>query len=409
MDKINSIRKAVCCLLLTSLIARNHGATFNIQTKGAKGDGVTDDGPAIVAAWKEACAAASPPNSVLIPPGTYFTLAFTLSGPCQGPVEIKAAGAILKAPPELEKFKDDSWITIEKVRNLTLNGGTFDGQGHGTWTTKKCHDSEMKCAIPVNLRLSHVRDSLFKDFTSANSKNFHITLWKCDHSKFNNITISAPANSTNTDGIHIAKLDGLNITNTIIKTGDDCISFGDGSKNVYIEKVTCGPGHGISIGSLGKFPNEEPVQGVYIRNCTISGTTNGLRIKTWPGSQPGIASDMHFHEIIMDKVANPILIDQEYCPHNACKKGPPSKVKLSNVSFRKITGTSTTKEALKFVCSAGAPCENVTVADINLTFKGPGGGGATFHCSNVNPKVIGQNFPPACPAAAATAPQPTTY
>lgn len=169
-----------------------------------------------------------------------------------------------------------------------------------------------------NLRLSHLTNSVFKDLTSANSKNFHIALWGCDHSRLENITISAPANSTNTDGIHIARLNGLNVTNSKIKTGDDCISFGDGSKNVYIEKVTCGPGHGISIGSLGKYPNEEPVQGIHIKNCTITGTDNGLRIKSWPGSHPGNATDIHFEDIIMDKVANPILIDQEYCPHDAC-------------------------------------------------------------------------------------------
>ncbi|GJW15180.1 exopolygalacturonase-like protein [Tanacetum coccineum] len=400
MGNDSSIRITVCCVLLMGLIAKNHAINVDAKSKGAKADGKTDDGPAIVAAWTAACAAA-PPSSLVLPPGTYLASTMVMKGPCKGPIEIKATGAIVKAPPELEKFKTDSWITIENVDKLTLTGGTFDGQGQATWASNKCHDSQKTCTIPVNLRLSRLKNSMFKDFTSANSKNFHIALWGCDNSKFQNITIDAPANSINTDGIHIARLTGLNITNSKIRTGDDCISFGDGSKNVGIEKLTCGPGHGISIGSLGKYPNELPVQGVWIKNCTITGTDNGVRIKTWPGadSHPGTASDMHFEDIIMDKVANPILIDQEYCPNNACKKTSPSKVKLSNVSFKKIKGTSTTKCAVKLACSSGAPCDNVEVADINLVFKGAGGGAATFECSNVKPKVGGQNVPPACPGA----------
>ncbi|KAJ0582792.1 putative glycosidase [Helianthus annuus] len=399
MYKDGYIRTTLCCLAVMALVARNHAVVIDIKTKGATGDGNTDDGPAIMSAWKEACDhGGSSPSTVLIPPGLYKTHSIVLSGPCKGPIELHATGATLMAPPELAKFNTTSWILIKSVNRFTLTGGTFDGQGHQTWNSTKCHDSLMTCEIPVNLRLSHTKNSLFRDFTSANSKNFHIALWGCDNSSFVNITISAPGDSVNTDGIHIARLNGLNITNSTIKTGDDCISFGDGSKNVRIEKVTCGPGHGISIGSLGKFPNEQPLQGVWVKNCTITGTNNGVRIKSWPASYPGIASDIHFEDIIMNKVGNPILIDQEYCPHDTCKKHVPSKVKLSNVSFRKIRGTSTTKVAMKFTCSPEAPCDNVEVADINLTFHGPGGhGAASSMCLHVKPKVAGHNVPEVCP------------
>ncbi|KAK9056804.1 hypothetical protein SSX86_024167 [Deinandra increscens subsp. villosa] len=358
----------------------------DIKTKGAKGDGITDDGPAILSAWKDACAGA-PPGSLLIPPGTYLSLAIELFGPCKGPVEIVAKGATIKAPPELAKFTKDSWITIRNVDKLTMTGGTFDGQGQETWKSKKCLDRQA-CQVPVNLRLSKLKNSLFKDLTSINSKNFHIALRGSDNSRLENVNIAAPGNSINTDGIHIAKLNGLNVTNTKIGTGDDCISFGEGSRNVHIEGVTCGPGHGFSVGSLGKYPNEEPVEGIFLRNCTMTGTTNGVRIKTWPDSHPVTVSDIHFEDIIMNGVGNPILIDQEYCPNKACKKGAPSKVKLSNVSFRRIRGTSSTKVAVKLACSAGVPCENVEVADINLTFNG---GAATSECSNAKTKVTGQN------------------
>ena len=136
--------------------------------------------------------------------------------------------------------------------------------------------------------------------------------------KLNKINISAPDDSPNTDGIHIGRSNGIEISNSIIATGDDCVSLGDGSQNVLVSDVSCGPGHGISVGSLGKYKKEEDVVGLTVINCTFTGTSNGVRIKTWPDSEDGKASNFTFEDLFMNNVENPIVIDQEYCPHNQC-------------------------------------------------------------------------------------------
>ena len=102
----------------------------------------------------------------------------------------------------------------------------------------------------------------------------------------------------------------MKILNTNIATGDDCVSLGDGCKNITVQNVNCGPGHGISVGSLGKYDSEEPVAGFLVKNCTLNGTDNGVRIKTWPNTPGAITiTDMHFEDLTMNNVTNPIIID----------------------------------------------------------------------------------------------------
>lgn len=75
-----------------------------------------------------------------------------------------------------------------------------------------------------------------------------------------------------------------------------------------------------SVGSLGKYENEEDVSGITVRDCTFIGTENGIRIKTWPGSPPSAASGMTFQNLIMNDVKFPIIIDQDYCSAASCSK-----------------------------------------------------------------------------------------
>lgn len=67
----------------------------------------------------------------------------------------------------------------------------------------------------------------------------------------------------------------------VICAGDDCISIQTGCSNICIHNVNCGPGHGISIGSLGKDNTKACVSNVTVRDVVMHNTMNGVRIKTW--------------------------------------------------------------------------------------------------------------------------------
>lgn len=73
----------------------------------------------------------------------------------------------------------------------------------------------------------------------------------------------------------------LSFLKCVTFAGDDCVSIQTGCSNVYVHNVHCGPGHGISIGSLGKDNTKACVSNITVRDVMMHNTMNGVRIKTW--------------------------------------------------------------------------------------------------------------------------------
>ncbi|KAK6919249.1 Glycoside hydrolase, family 28 [Dillenia turbinata] len=379
-------------LLFRASYAEGQSTVFDVKKYGARPDEKTDISQALLSAWKEACNSPTP-STILIPAGIYLLGAVKFEGPCKAPLKLQVEGTV-KAPADPAQFKgSDGWLTINRLNQFTMTGGgLFDAQGKFAWSKNDCAKTGKCSSLPTSFRFNFINNSIISDITSLDSKLFHVNVLGCNNITFQHFNITAPDESLNTDGIHIGRSNGVYIIDSHIGTGDDCVSLGDGSKQVKVSNVTCGPGHGISVGSLGRYPKEEDVIGFRVVNCTFTNTMNGVRIKTWPASYAGVASDLHFEDIIMNNVGNPVLIDQEYCPYNQCTKSQPSRVKLSNVSFKNIRGTSSTPIAVKLACSSGFPCEGVEIGDINLVYHGTQGP-VKAEVSNVKLKVSGKMIP----------------
>ncbi|KAL2454564.1 Pectin lyase-like superfamily protein [Abeliophyllum distichum] len=381
--------------LLAHIVNSQQPTTFDIGKYGGKPN--ANIAEALSSAWKEACAATTP-STIVVPKGTFLLNQLKLVGPCKAPIELQVQGTI-RAPSDYTQLPDKNaeWITINYVDHLTISGGgIFDGQGKEAWAKNDCGKNPKCVKLPINLSFNFITNSIIHDVTTQDSKNFHVNVIGCKNVTFQQFTVSAPGESINTDGLHIAKSEGIYVLESVIKTGDDCISVGDGMKELHIEKVTCGPGHGISVGSLGKGATEEDVTGIYVKNCTFTGTQNGIRVKTWPSAPAKLKiTGLHYEDIIMDNVENPIVIDQEYCPWNQCKLDSPSLIKISEMTVKNIKGTSASPVAVSFVCSKTVPCENVEMGDIDLTYSG-NQGPITTKCSNIKPTFVGKQNPPIC-------------
>ncbi|KAI8003868.1 hypothetical protein LOK49_LG08G01955 [Camellia lanceoleosa] len=219
------------------------------------------------------------------------------------------------------------------------------------------------------LSFTNSNNILISGLTSINSQLFHIVINGCHNVKLQGVQVSASGNSPNTDGIHVQLSSGVTIFNSKISTGDDCVSIGAGTTNLWIENVACGPGYGISIRSLGKELQEPGVQNVTVKTITLTSTENGVRIKTWGRPSNGFVRGVLFQHAIMVNVQNPIVIDQNYCPNNKCCPGQISGVKIRNITYSDIHGTSAIEVAVKFLCSKAHPCSGIRLEDVKLTYK----------------------------------------
>ncbi|TVU40078.1 hypothetical protein EJB05_13526, partial [Eragrostis curvula] len=102
----------------------------------------------------------------------------------------------------------------------------------------------------------------------VNSQQINMSVEHCTHVKVARLSITALGTGPNTDGIHITRSKNVQVTDCAIRTGDDCMSIEDGT--------TCGPGHRISIGSLGDHGSEAHVTNVTVDTEMLHGTTNGF-------------------------------------------------------------------------------------------------------------------------------------
>ncbi|KAE9613663.1 putative polygalacturonase [Lupinus albus] len=234
---------------------------------------------------------------------------------------------------------------------------------------------------------------MLNGLTSMNSQMFHIVFNGCQNVKTQGVKVIADGNSPNTDGIHVQMSSHVTILYSNIRTGDDCISIGPGTTNLWIENVACGPGHGISIGSLGWDMNEPGVQNVTVKTVTFTGTQNGVRIKSWGRPSNGFVRDILFQNAIMVNVQNPIVIDQNYCPDNKGCPGQASGVKISDVTYDDIHGTSATEVAVKFDCSSMYPCSGIRLEDVKLTYKNQV---AEASCNHAGGTALGSVQPESC-------------
>ena len=303
-------------LLLTAMIAIQAQTVYNVMDFGARGDGLSDDAPALQAAINKCTREGG--GRVLLARGHTFMC---------GPVELKsnvelhleATATLLCNPDEsiyrLSAFGENEgegmlWLYANGADNLSITGrGTIHGNGIRFMGAELSDSYELKPLAnqafdprPHVLTLTDCRNLLIRDVTIREGAYWTVHLIGCDGAVIDGISLLNNLKIRNGDGIDLDHSKNVRISNCHITSGDDCIclknrrefeQYGTCHDIVVTNCTMSSRSCAIKIGS----ENMDSIYNVVISNCIITGSNRGLGIQN---RDEGTVTNVVFSNIQMD-------------------------------------------------------------------------------------------------------------
>ncbi|SFN77567.1 type III effector polygalacturonase Pgl precursor [Bradyrhizobium sp. Rc3b] len=215
------------------------------------------------------------------------------------------------------------FISFSKTRGGGIYGeGVIDGQGGAmmvggaeTWwqLALRAQAEGGHQNAPRLIQIDHAQDITFSGVTLRNAPNFHVAMNRVEGATFWGVTIDAPADARNTDGIDPGASQDVTIIHSSIRTGDDnvAIKAGDNGSSSHISIIDnyFGWGHGMSIGS----EVNSGASDILVRNLVLDGTTSGLRIKS-DVSRGGLVERVTYENVCLRGNRWPLAFDAKYDP-----------------------------------------------------------------------------------------------
>lgn len=386
---------------------------------GAVGDGIANDTQAFLDAWAAACGGTSSDKANLndpssdtylnVPAGkSYQIWPLTLAGPCRGEIKLLISGNIVapENPDDWQGSDGGQWLHFLGVKGLAISGGGIvDGRGQQWWArqtqnsssceSENCTASQPPAAAPKAVHFEDCKEITVMGITVQNSPREHLAFTRCSVVKANYLRVTAPVDSPGTVGALLVNSSDVRIMDDLFSVGGDCVSMVGRCRDVRLRAVSCGPGHGISIGGLGENGSLHKIEKIKMDTLFFTNTKYGLRIKTHEDGC-GFVRKVKFAHILMRNVSDPIVIDQHYSYSNqgtSCEF--PNVTLVEKIEYNDITGTSATEQAVKFACSDTMPCRRLSMSGVNLTMAG-GGGNVSAYCNQAFGRNFGAIVPDSC-------------
>ena len=349
---------------------------FNITNYGAVGDGTSDNTTAIQTAINTANAAGG--GMVEVPAGKFSSGPITLLSSINLHLD---AGAALQMLP-LGTYPGgatnaQTFIGCNGVQDVEISGtGKIDGQGAAWWTYFGTNSSIVR---PMMLNLFSANRLFIHDVTYTNPPYHHCGLRSYGGNiTISNLTVSTPAGSPNTDGLNFVGTNSI-IENCHISDGDDNIAMGSTGplNDLLITNCTFGTGHGVSIGS----GISVGLSNLTVMNCTFSGTTYGIRMKSDTNSG-GPVQNLKYLNLSMTNVLGGAITIYSYYNESGTPTGITPGIAAGevvspvnsttpmwrNILFSNITATVAGSGVAGIIWArTEMPASNIVMSHVNIT------------------------------------------
>ncbi|CAK9143175.1 unnamed protein product [Ilex paraguariensis] len=226
---------------------------------------------------------------------------------------------------------------------ITGENGTIDGQGDVWWNMWRL--GTLQFTRPNLVELMNSRRIIISNVIFKDSPFWNIHPVYCSNVVIRNVTILAPSDSPNTDGIDPDSSSYVCIEDSYISTGDDLvavksgwdeygIAYGRPSSDITIRRVTgSSPFAGIAVGS----ETSGGVENVLVENINLYNTGIGIHLKTNMG-RGGVINNITLSDVYMENVRKGIKIAGDVGDHPDGKFNPNALPVVKDVTIKNVWG-----------------------------------------------------------------------